>query len=141
MILKITNNKKEIEDFILNDEIFNRAKGVLDIDKKDVEMPIGSMIYIGGYDKGKLFGLCCYHKYKDGLKLHPYLLREHRRKAREFFKKSLDMINCNIYVQFNDSDKLLINLARNFGFDSIANNKDSSKVEMRLNKHECTRRR
>lgn len=140
MEVKITNNKQEIDQFIKTDEIFNRAKGELDLKKEDVNMPIGSLIYIGGYDEDELFGLCCFNKYKDGLKLHPYLLKGERRKAREFFKKSLDMINCDVYVQFNDRDKLLINLARNFGFDSIVNNKASDKVEMRLKKHECIRR-
>ena len=134
MELKITNNKEEIEGFIKKDEIFKKASQGCEIDKRSLSMPIGDVIYIAGYDGDNILGLSCFHQFKDGLKFHPYVLRKYNLKGREFVKKSIDMIKCNLYIEIHNSDKLLFNLAKKLGFDSLANNKTPNRILMRLDK-------
>lgn len=131
MELKVTNNKEEIEGFIKREEIFKKASHDCEIDKDSINIPIGDVIYIAGYDGDDILGLSCFHQFKDGLKFHPYVLRKYNLKGREFVEKSIGMVKCNLYVEIPKDDKLLFNLAKKLGFDSIANNK-ANRILMRL---------
>lgn len=123
MVLKVSNDIDRIKALLFDDYISKKAGANELKTKEDLDLAIGSVIYIVGSEKDNDFGLSCFHKYRDGLKMHPYILESHKSKYREFVKKSVDMINCSLYVELDNRDKLLINLAKKLGFDSFENNK------------------
>lgn len=126
MIIKETKDKEEIKKILCHKDIFNLSKDGLNIKVSDFKPPLDDVVYIAGYEKGKPFGLAVFHRFKDGVKYHPNILKSHRRKyGRDFVKKTVSMLKCNIYIEFPKNRKDLFNLAIKFGFDSYANNKDS----------------
>lgn len=133
MIIRETKNIEEIKSILCHPEIFNRIKGNHYIDADNFIPPLDDVLYFGGYDDG-IFGVSCFHSYRDGLKFHPNVLPSYRLKyGRDFVKLSLSMVKCKIYIEIPKERKRLFNLAEKLGFDSISNNKDSTNtILMRL---------
>lgn len=131
MIVKVTNDKEDIKKVICHPEIYYLASRKTAPEVEEFDPPIGEFIYIGGFDED-IFGLFICEIFREGLKIHPYVLPSKRRKAREFLKKGLAMLNCTTYVEFPEGNKLLKNLAVKNGFDSIANNEPYKTLMMRL---------
>jgi hypothetical protein len=96
------------------------------------------------YVNNELIALACYHKERDGVKYHPYVLPEYRNKyARKFAEQSLSLIRTQpIYVEIPTLYKHVIKFALSFGFKLIEikkNNHNKNNVNydsnvMRLNK-------
>lgn len=127
MIVKVTNNKDELKKVLFHPKIYWDMSGRNCLED-EFNIPIGENIYIAGYES-EIFGVVACERYREGLLLHPYVIPGKRRKAREFFKKSLSMLKCDTYVEFPKDRKHLYNLAKKNGFDSIANN--SAKILMK----------
>ena len=136
MIIKETINIKEIKSILCHKDIFDLSKDGVKIKAEDFEPPLNNVLYVGGYDKENIFALSCFHKFKDGLKFHPHVLKSHRYKyAREFVRYTATMLKCNIYIEIPEKRRDLFNLASKLGFDSLVNNKPSTnnhKILMRL---------
>lgn len=133
MIIKRTKNIEEIKSILCDKDIFNRIIGDKEIKPEDFDPPLENVVYIGGYEDNRIFAVSCFHKFRDGLKFHPHVLISYRLKyGREFVRYTATMLKCKLYVEIPRSRKRLINLARKLGFDSLVNNKDSTKTLMRL---------
>ena len=134
MIVGRTTDLEEIRSILCHEDIFRFISEGVEIKPEDYVPPIAGTIYLAGYDDGVLFALACIHPFKDGVKYHPNVLKEHRlRLSRDFVKQSLTMIKYPVYVEIPKYRKKLLNFATKLGFDSIANNKDSTDtVIMRL---------
>ena len=133
MIIRETKDVDEIKKILCHPEIFPRIAGDTEITPEEFEPPLNDVLYLGGYD-GDMFAVSCFHSFRDGLKFHPNVLPEYRlRYARIFAKQCLSMLKCTIYAEVPLEFKRAINFAKKLGFDSIANNKDSTNtVLMRL---------
>lgn len=122
MIIKQTFNAEEIKDVLCHPEIFPEIKGDYDIKPEDFDPPLEDTVYFVGYEE-ELIGVCCYHGFKDGLKIHPNVLPKYRLKyGRGFVSLCVSMIECPLYAEIPNHRKRLLNLAKKLGFDSIANN-------------------
>lgn len=134
MNVRQTTDIDEIKSILCHDDIFNDISEGLDVKPEDYEPPLADTIYIGGYEKDKIFALACFHPFRDGLKYHPNVLKSHRQShGRRFVSYTVTMLKCCIYIEIPETRKDLFNLATKLGFDSVANNKDSTDtVTMRL---------
>jgi len=134
VIVGRTTDVEEIKSILCHEDIFSVISEGVDIKPEDYVPPIDGTIYLAGYDKGSLFAISCFHRFRDGLKFHPNILKSYRlRLSRDFVKQSLTMIKCRIYVEIPKKRRRLLNFAHKLGFDSIANNKDSTDtIIMRL---------
>jgi len=133
VIIRETKDIEEIKSILCHPEIFPRISGDCGLTAKKFEPPLEGVIYLGGYEDG-IFAVSCFHCFRDGLKFHPNVLPEYRlRYARIFAKQCLSMLKCEVYAEVPLKYKRAINFAKKLGFDSIANNKDSTDtVLMRL---------
>lgn len=131
MIIRETKDIEEIKRVLCHPEIFPRIAGDCGLTPEEFEPPLDAAFYIGGYED-KIFAVSCFHPFRDGLKFHPNVLPKYRlRCARDFARKCLLMVQCEIYAEVPLEFKRAINFAKKLGFDSIANNKDSTTL-MRL---------
>jgi hypothetical protein len=122
MIVRETKDEKEIKSILLHEDIKKHIGGK---DMQDFKMP-DDCYYLGGYEDDKIFAVSCFHKFKDGLKFHPNILKSHRLKyGREFVSLCLTMVKCKMYIEIPKARKELFNFSKKNGFDSIRNNKDS----------------
>lgn len=131
MIIRETKDIQEIKSVLCHPAIYPRIKGDLSLEPDDFIPPMDDVLYLGGYDN-TIFAVTCFHPFRDGLKFHPNVLPEYRlRYARDFARKCLLMVQCEVYAEVPLEFKKAINFAKKLGFDSIANNKDSTTL-MRL---------
>ncbi len=133
MIIKRTVNQDEIKEILFHPDIYKDISGGVQLNHSDINLPMDSVLYIGGYSSG-IFAVSCFHRFRDGLKMHINILKSHRLKyARDFVKKCISMVKYNLYIEFPDKRKDIFNLATKFGFDSVVNNNShSNKILMRL---------
>jgi len=133
VIIRRTIDQDEIKTILFHPEIYPVISGGHELDKVSTRFPTDNVLYIAGYDIN-IFGLCCFHPFKDGLKFHPNILPEFKQQyAREFIQQSLNMVKSTIYIEIPKNRKRLFNFAKKIGFDSIRNNKDlSNTILMRL---------
>ena len=84
------------------------------------EMPYCSLVNIefGKYEvSGKIVAICCYNRYKDGWRYHPYMLKAHRAKHfRGFLRRSVQHLS-PLYV--SPSNERLTKLSKWLGFTEI----------------------
>jgi len=133
LIVKETRNIDEIKSILCHEDIFNDISEGVNVKPEDYEPPLTNAIYIGGYDKGKIFALACFHKSKGRLMFHPSVLKSYRQRyGRQFVAYTATMLKYSIYIEIPNTRKDLFNLATKLGFDSVANNKDSTDTVMRL---------
>ena len=133
MNLKRIFDQDEVKKILFHPDIKSDISGGIEYSYNDTDLPMDSVLYIGGYDNC-LFAVSCFHRFRGGIKIHINILKSHRLKyARDFVKQCLSMVKCNTYIEFPEKRKDIFNLATKFGFDSIANNNShSNKVLMRL---------
>ncbi len=134
MIIRETKDTEEIKSILCHKDIFGYISEGAEVKPKDYNPPLDEIIYIGGYENGKIFALACFHPFKDGLKFHPNVLKSYRLKyGRRFVSYTVNMLKCKLYIEIPRNRKDLFNFATKLGFDSVANNKDSTDtVTMRL---------
>ncbi len=122
MIIRQTTNQDEIKKILFHPAIYPNISEGIELDFNTTDFPTDNAWYLGGYNDD-IFAVSCFHSFQDGLKFHPNILPEFRRKyARDFVKRCLDMVKCRIYIEIPTKRKELFNFARKFGFDSITNN-------------------
>lgn len=135
MIVKQTTNIEEIKSILFHNDILELNEQI-NIDKDDFNFHTDKIYYVGGYDKEKIVALACFNQFRDGLRFHPNVLKSYRQRyGREFVRYTATMLKCIIYIEIPEKRRDLFNLARKLGFDSLANNKDSTgnhKILMRL---------
>lgn len=125
MILRATNDIDEIKSVMFDDSVYDKIWLKKDAPKKaDVKVKIGNIIYIVAED-AEIFAVACFERFRGALKIHPYILKSHKRKAREFLNKAFNMVNCKLYIEIDNSDKLLMRLAKNLNF-KVVSEKDTA---------------
>lgn len=134
MIVARTTDINEIKSILCHENIFSYISEGTNVESQDYEPPMADVLYLGGYEKDKIFALACFHAFRDGLKFHPNILKGYRLKyGRRFVEYTATMLKCCLYIEIPEARKDLFNFATKLGFDSIANNKDSTDtVIMRL---------
>lgn len=130
MIIKETVDLTEIKSILFHDDIFDLARDDIEVSKKEFEPPISAnVMYVGGYCDDEIFGLSCFHIFRDGLKFHPNVLKKFRLQyGRDFIKRSVDMIKCRLYIEIPNDRRDLFNFAKKLGFKIIDEN--LNKTEM-----------
>ena len=132
MIVKATRNESEIKSILWDKDIYPLISNGVEITSEDANLP-DSVLYLAGYNP-EIFAVSCFHKFKDGIKFHPNILPSYKLEhAREFIQRCLSMVKSPVYIEIPKHRKRLFNFATKIGFDSLANNKDSSTtILMRL---------
>lgn len=136
MITFVSNDPKLIKGLLTHEDIFAHAFKDSDVTKEEFEPPIGEVIYIIGSIK-QPGAIACLHRFDDGLKLHPYILKRFKRHYIDFVKKVILMVNCSVYIEINNNNAALIKIAKIIGFDSIVNNKANNRILMRFDHGIC----
>lgn len=113
---KVTNDYDLIKSIYLDPDIWEKVNNGHNLD--DAAIPVDA-INLSITDNGESAGLVVYERYKDGVLMHPMILKKHRRKGRKFLRMALDMVKCNIYAKFPRDRRDLNNLALKFGFREI----------------------
>ena len=132
MLIKRTEDQEEIKAILLHESIYPHISGGAVLDFDTVTFPTETAVYIGGYDDDEnIVALSCFHDFKDGLKFHPNVLPDARRRyARKFIKHTANMVQCPLYIEIPKARKELFNQAKKFGFESLTTSED--KIIMRL---------
>lgn len=129
MIIEITRDVEKIKSVLCDPEIFYKISNGQNIET--YEPPLVGCIYLIGLVGEKVIGLSCFHRYEDGLKFHPNVIKRYRAKyGRDFVQKTAYMLKCRLYTKIPESRQGLIKLAKNIGFSEIKRKRES--VIMRL---------
>ena len=118
MIIRDVSNQ-EAREFLLIPEIWAHAA--------EPENPTDfkfrfDITKIGGFYRGELSGLVLTYPYRDGTKLHYYVLKKARRQiARDLLAVALDQFIATrpVYAEIPVTRRAVINFARHFGFESL----------------------
>ena len=130
---------EDIKAILCNPSIYDTIVDDDTGDFEDFEKLLNEQIvFHSGHVDDKLIAIACYHKEKDGVKYHPYVLPEYRNKyARKFAEQSLSLIRTQpIYVEIPTLYKHVIKFALSFGFKLIEikkNNHNKNNVSYNSN--------
>lgn len=119
MIVGIIKDKHAIKSVLMTEGI---AK---EIGYTGEDFPIpDDFIYIAGYFKGELFGICIYEPFRDSVELHMNIIPGFRQQCgKEFGTRCLDLGPSVIYAQIPDDYQNVLNYAQSFGFEVIEKDK------------------
>ena len=137
MILKKTTDIDDIKAVLCNPDIYDTITDSKTNEFDDFESLLSAGCYfIGGYVKGKIIALACYHGFKDGNKYHPCVIPKYRNKyADEFVEQSLSIKGTRpLYVEIPNKYPHVIRFAKKHGFYLTETNyqkKDSSMMRFK----------
>ena len=112
MIFK-TPTEEEIKKILLDKDIYP----VISEDGNSEDFQLPEAEYIGAFDP-ELIGVSIFHQWRGVTKFHPMLLKKHRSKSMEFFRRSLDGKN-DVYASVPECYPRVIRFAEHFGFKKV----------------------
>lgn len=137
LILKKTTNIDDIKAILCNPAIYDTITNSKTDKFDDFESLVNAgCFFIGGYVKGRIIALACYHGFKDGNKYHPCVIPEYRSKyADSFIEQSLAIKGTRpLYAEIPNKYPHVIKFAKKHGFYLIEDNyqnKDSSMMRFK----------